>query len=583
MGLNLFNDALDDTPVSAGSDGFSGADLAAKPNLLAPDLVRNGRNVWMDANQLVQTRPGLRFNNLLHTGTLAEGTTRVQGLGYYDTPAIERTLAVRNGKLYEVDGADVSAPITVIEGPEPSASLAVKFAQLVDRMFFTDGVLRWVHFAAGGGGWTHGTVTKFSNASDMPAWASICAHGFRLLAVETKGYKLYASAIGQANAEADWVQTENIRVGTGEGDPITALISGQAGNLIVLNLGSIWVVDTTAPAMSDWVIRKVTDVAGCVEGKTAVSLGQDVIFLSRYGVVSLGALADIYSISAAQTLSAPVQPFIDRINWAAIGSAFATVWQDLYLLAVPLDNETLPTVILPFNVRTRRWMTPWTATLGGVILGELPGAALIVDEAGQFVEDEAGNLILDGGASPAEPLEAVPFEGFSAALVTRFLGRQETVIGDSTGRLLRLDPNYEKDDNTPTDSQDVPSWATLKAHDFDAPEYEKQPFWLEVLFQRSTATGVQLNLVRDGLLTFPDRLLDDCEIIERPITTGTLGVFPIVFPLQFKPNATYRRTFHIRGHPRFRECGLQVYCPRGRLRLRSARFSAFLDTPTLIS
>jgi hypothetical protein len=582
MTLSLFNDSLDDVPVSAGCDGFSGVDIASKANLLSPDIVRDGRNVWMDSNQLLQTRPGLRFNVLLNTGTAGLASPRIQGLGYYDTPLIERTLAVRAGKLYEINGADVSAPFNELTGPTPDPTANVRFMQLVDRMFYVDTVLRWAHYDSGPG-WTHGTVTAFDTAAPMPDWLTICAHGFRMLAVESKGYKIYASAIGQAKDAADWVQTENIRVGTGEGDPITALISGQAGNLIVLNLGSAWVVDTTDPQLANWIVRKITDVAGCVEGKTAVSFGQDVIFLSRHGVVTLGALANIDSISSAQTLSAPVQPIIDRINWAAIGNAFATLWQDLYLLAVPLDNETHPSLILPFNMRTRRWMTPWAATLGGVILGDLGGASLFTDETGLFLEDEDGNLILDSGGSPADPLEAVPFEGFSAALVTRFAGRQETLIGDTTGRLLKIDPSYEKDDNGPADSQDVPSWVTLKAHDFDFPQHDKQPFWLEVEFRKSTANGVQLNLVRDGLLTYPEQSLDDCEIIARPLTTGTLGVFPIVFPLEFKPNANYRRTFHIRNQPRFRECGLQVHCPRGRLSLRSARFSVFLDTPNLIT
>ncbi|EIQ00749.1 hypothetical protein OpiT1DRAFT_05305 [Opitutaceae bacterium TAV1] len=585
MALALFNDALDDDPATAGCDGFTGSDFASKPNLLTPDTLRAGENVWMDADQLVQTRPGLRFAALLHDAApLAETSARVQGMGYYDTPEIERVLAARAGKIYEIAGDGPGAVSGALAGVAVSPAGAVRFAQLVDRMFYVDGAgrLRWSIYTPGDL-WTHGEVTQFSNDTDMPLWRTICAHAFRMLAVDKDGRRIYVSAVGEANAAANWQQTDNLRVGTGEGDPIETVISAMGGNVIVLCSGSAWSVDTTEASPGAWVIIKVTDVAGCVAGRTAVALGQDVIFLSRWGVVSLGALATTDSINAAATLSAAIQPLIDRINWQAIGSSWATVWGDLYLLAIPLDTEAMPTRIFPYNVRTRRWMTPWSAALSGLLLGELPGgAAVLGDEAGQYLVDETGTLLLDSGRPPAQPLDLVEFEGFSAAVVSRFGGRAETLLGDSTGRVLKIDLSYEKDDNSPDSSQDVPSWATIKSHDFDLPAHMKQPFWLQVLFNKSTARGVQLNLVRDGLLTYPDRTLEECEVIDNLITTGTLGVFPIVFPLQFRPNAMFTVKRHIRGFPRFIECGLQVYCARGRMRLRTVRFAAFVDTPELL-
>lgn len=576
--MQLFNDALDDTPADAGSSGFSGMDASTKPNQLPPDMLRDGRNLWMDGNGLAQTRPGLRLNAFLDPGTaLVAGDTRVQGAGYYDTPTTEALLAVRNGKLFAVDSSDASAAFTHLAGPTPSATAAVKFAQLIDRMFYSDGTLRWALYNAG---WTFGTVATFSTAAAMPTWATIIAHNFRLLAVEAKGYKLYASAVASAHNPADWVPTENIRVGTGEGDPIKALISSQGGNLIVLNLGSVWLVDTTEAALANWTVRKITDVAGCVEGKTAVAIGQDVFFLSRYGVVSLGALSDNISLNPATTLSAPVQPYIDRINWLAVSTAFATVWQELYLLALPLDDDTLPTIILPFNVRTRRWMTPWTVGSQGVLTGTTSGAAVLIDEADFFLVDETGAVLLDSGvATPS--LTALEFAGLSGAALTRFDGKQETVIGDAVGRVLRIDPTTERDDTNPTSSQPIESWATLKALDFELPQNLKQPFTLDVQFERSTATGCQLNLVRDGQLTYPNITLAASEVIASGLATGNLTALPLVFPLVFKPNTTYRRAFHLRDKPRFIECGLQVYSPRGRLRLRSAKFSAFVDSVEL--
>ncbi len=607
MALQLFNDGLDDDPANDGSAGFNGADFTLKPSQLPTDIVRNGENIWFDVDLTAQTRPGLRYNTLCESGELTPTATHIQGIGYLDTQAIERSLAVRNGVLYDVAGHDIAATTrawigflyqmavngteitaSTLTAPVLDANAKVRFSQLVDRMFFTDGVLRWIRYVAAAG-WTYGAITKFQSpdgivwGDDMPQWSILCSHGFRLFAVETGGNTIYVSAIGAAHAHSFWRKTDNIRVGSGEGDPIKAVLSAQAGNLIVLCASSAWTVNTSDASIANWTIQRITTLAGCVASETALSIGQDVLFLSRYGLTSLGALSANISINAANTISAPIQPFIQRINWGAINTAWATAWGDLYLLALPLDANTRPAMILPFNLRTKRWQTPWTAALGALLLGSAPGQAVLIDEDALLLVDESGNLLLDNGVAPVTPFTILDYEGLSAAAVVRFGDRQETILGESAGRLLRIDPTYDKDDYQLNQSQVIPSWLTLRAHDFSIPENNKQPFWLDVLFQSSTASGVSLNFVRDNVKVYPARPLAEAEVIEDNVATGTFGVFPIIFPLRFKPNGDYRRTFHLRALPRFRECGLQVYCPRGRLRLRSVRFAAFIDTPDLLN
>lgn len=105
---------------------------------------------------------------------------------------------------------------------------------------------------------------------------------------------------------------------------------------------------------------------------------------------------------------------------------------------------------------------------------------------------------------------------------------------------------------------------------------------MQVLFFKSTARGVQLNLVRDGLLSWPDTALEECEKIERFETMGGAAFFPITFPIHFQRTSSFEVKRHIRDMPRFLECGLQIHCARGRLRLRSVRFATFLDTPELL-
>ena len=176
----------------------------------------------------------------------------------------------------------------------------------------------------------------------------------------------------------------------------------------------------------------------------------------------------------------------------------------------------------------------------------------------------------------------IDFTGLTAGTIARFAGKQETVIGDSTGRILRIDPTVERDDIYPTLSQPIASWCQTKAQDFGAPQHSKQPFIVDLQFERSTGTGVQVNLVRDGKLTYPDITQAKSEVITAGLLTGNIVSFPLIFPTSFKPNTTYRRTFNARALPRFCEASIQIAATSGRLRLRWVKMSAFIDTPDLI-
>lgn len=546
MSLALYNDALDDVPVKEQSDRFIGSDNSAKPTRLAENMIRRGENMWMDVDGLLRARPGLRFNALLATTTAAPDSTRVQGMGYFDTPARERTLAVCQGDLREILTDGNNATTNLLLAASTATNVAVTFAQLVDRMFYTEGTIRWAYNS---GAWSFGTVTTFSDATAMPSWRTIVAHGFRLLAVDADGIKIYASAIGNAETNTNWVKTDNIRVGTGEGDPIVRLVSSQSGYLIAVTERAAYQIDTSSSTVANWVVRKITGLTGCVDGKTAVEIGQDVIFLSRYGVVTLGALVDTISLNPSTTLSAPMQSYIDRINWTSIAKAWATAWRDLYILALPVDSDTYPTLLLTFNTRTGQWGTPWKCTL--------PNANL-------------------GGGNTAT------FTGWAAGLVVRFSTKQETLIADTCGRVMRLDDVYEKDDQTASVSQEITSWATLRSHHFGAEEAFKQPFWLEIDWYNSTGSNVQVNIVCDGLKTYPEKALVDCDIVDSGLGTNNVTSFPIIFPLVFQANETYRRSWSLRGMSRCREVAVQIVCQQGRMKVRTVRIAAFIDTVALV-
>lgn len=543
--LPIFNDATDDTPSKDGAEGFRAFDGVTEPTKLPPDTVREGENMFFDADLLAQTRPGLRFNTRLTRATLGAEAVKVRGMGFYDTPGREAVLVAGDGKLYEITGDGNNVTSNVL-APGSSATAETHFAQLIDKMYWSDGTLRWSLYT--GGAWTHSSVTAFSNAAAMPAWSLIAAHALRLLAYDPASDKLYASAIGQASAAADWAPTDNLRIGTGEGDPIVALISGQNGILIVIKERSAWAVDTTDAALANWTVRRLTNLAGGRASKTAVQVGQDVLFLSSLGVVSLGALTTTDALNPSTMISAPVQRLIDRINPAAATKAWATLWRDHYLLALPLDGDTTPRHILPFNTRTRMWGPPWTLPLPTLDLG--------------------------GGST-------VAFTGWAAGGVTNFGGSQQTLLADNTGRVLRLDLAAESDEHAANTTVDIESRVTIRALDHGAAENWKQPLLAVLEFFNSTGANVQLNLVRDGRRAYPATALNACECLAENLATNALATFPIKFPWAFQANAGYTRQFPLRGRGRYKHASLQLVCRKNRLKLRAARLASFLDAPDL--
>jgi hypothetical protein len=409
---------------------------------------------------------------------------------------------------------------------------------LIDTLYtLHNGVLRWILYS--GGTWTSGFVSTFSDASPMPVWSRIASQGFRLLLLEANGYKLYASAVGAAATAANWVKTENIRVGDGSGDPGRGLVANQGGYVTMLNALSVYQINMTAPAVADWSSLRITSATGCVEGRTAVAFGQEIYFLARQGVVALGSLSDTISISPSSTLSAPIKSIIDRINWTYITQAFATSWREFYLLALPLDSNTLPQYIVAYHTRLKRWMPLWDFT-------------------------SASSATQYGG-----PITT--YVGLCAAEVVNFGDKAETVLADNCGRILRLDDTTVMDEFTVAGPTYPFAWLATRAMEHDATDALKQPLLVEVEQVDSLSTVIVVGFLPDG--TSP---------ITTPYPTGWSSV--LLGGTYYDPVSGVDRTrFSTRNRARFRQVAVQVASQNtaGGLRVRAVKNSAFLDVPQL--
>jgi|GEM_PF-3231647 len=555
----MFNDATDDLPISAAAVGFQGMDCQANPLLLEPGLLADGKNLWCRGDGSVETRPGLKvcttfLRAYLYALGAANPNLEIYAAGFYDTPTYEAQIFFSATQAWAVTGSgdDLLATRITVGGSPPTISKQQgPLVQLVDRLFYLDSVGRitWLLYTAGT--WTNGNVTTFSTGGTIPVMGNLVAQGFRLIAIEGLGYRCYASAIGTAHNSADWVSTENIRVGSGEGDPPRTVLATQGGFLTVLNGRSAYQIGMGSALVANWTSAQVCRHTGCVEGRTAVVIGQDVFFLARFGVVNLGALADTLSIAPQDTLSYPIQPYIDRINWGVITTAFATTYDNFYLIALPLDNETLPTRFFAYHLKLKRWMPPWVYT-----------AQSITDWPG-FVS-------------------APTWAGFRHAFVTHFADKAETILVDSFGQFLRIDPTAETDQTTALNlgagqyyasyvTTPIPAYLRTRSMTHEQPSTRKQPFFAELEFVNNTASGtIDLVFLADGratVTTAPD--------------TNTVGRVTSWTPTggAEKKRCLLRGDCYGRSLGSYREAGLELYRDTGRMAVRSLILSAFADAP----
>ena len=532
----MFNDAIDDQPHHQLCAGFEGVDMTTPPALLPPGLLSDGRNIVCDGDGLAKNRPGVRFNTFLSNNAYSD-TDPVRGLVYYDQPGYEFLIGFYGSLIWSVPSAANNVTATSRLAVISPLTTPIESVQMIDTIYsLHGGTLRWIKY--NGASWSTGTIGTFSNGSPMPTWSRISSQGFRLLLLEADGYKLYASAVGAAELSANWVQTENIRVGSGTGDPGRGLVANQGGYVTMLNAQSVYQINMQAAAVADWTSLRVTAATGCVEGRTAVAFGQDIYFLARQGVVSLGTLSDTLSISPSSTLSAPIQPIIDRINWTWITNAFGTSWREYYLLALPLDNDTRPQYIVAYHTRLKRWMPLWDFTLG------------------------------TAGTSASG---SVPYLGLCTATVVNFGDKAETVLADNCGRILRLDATTVMDEFTVAGPMYPHAWLATRAMEHDATDTLKQPLLVEVEQVDSLSTAIVVGFLPDG--TSP---------ITTPYSTGWSSV--LLGGTYYDPVSGVDRTrFSTRNRARFRQVAVQVASKNtaGGLRVRAVKNSAFLDVPQL--
>ena len=340
----------------------------------------------------------------------------------------------------------------------------------------------------------------------------------------------------------------SMRVGEGEGDPITGLFAWKGFTLLVQKEGSIWAVDTTPGAIDStsttiaagFTVSKLSGRIGGVAHRSIVQAGNDVLFLSRDGVRSLAKTIGDEAGAVSEALSFPVEDYIQRINWQYVANACACYWQGRYLLAVPLDSSTVNDHILVYRPQTQAWAV-WTG------------------------------------------IQPVQFA------VSRYNGAaQKLAVLDARGQVLVWRDYVAPASLTSTDFRDNHTGSTdsridwrvrTKALVWNEPLNPKQPEFLELEFTRSTALA-DVRIISDG---------DYAATLARKVNTGSPGLLlPFTLPGTLGNLVVQRKRLSMSHYAPVRELIVELTeaeqmttaeaADSGYLSLRAIQGGAFVDT-----
>lgn len=365
-------------------------------------------NMIVLENGRVVTRPGAD-----KLGTTPDGAVPVKGLGFLNNYTNGKSLIMaKDASLYSYNGTAWSTINLAGKTWNPAGLVAM--CQGVDTMLMSDGTNGML-------AWNGSTLTQLTTGiTNAPFGVTSIAYmaGMFLVsgpAMVQNGTVYPADTIFYSDylnyTDTKWTGTNNIRVGSGDGDPIVALAPLQSVssvppsyNLAVLKQNSVWLL-TWNPSYSgnagqtsspNWAAapqgEQVGFSKGCVGANAWCVYQNDLLYMSPDGVQSLQRMqASSGQYQVGTPLSLPIQNYIDRINWAYADKICAVKYRNYAVFFVPLDNSTTNNYALVWDGIIGQWMvwTNWNVT--AVCVTRFPALQGVQNSVQLILGDTSGN------------------------------------------------------------------------------------------------------------------------------------------------------------------------------------------------
>lgn len=501
-----FNDAVDEEPIFETVSQFSGGmDEFSTPTELPANVSQRIVNMVEDSSGKARTRAGAD-----PLGAVLSAGQRVQCLTYFDTPTTERLYAAINASLRSWDGASWS---TVGAYPFGANTIQMMF-QGNNKLYCSSGVGQWQSYD--GAAW----AALGSGVTDPPVGATLgCWHTERPFAagVASKPSTLYVGDIAGGGA-GTW--NNSIDIGRGEGQAITAITTFKGEWLFVGKTGSAYIVITDPTiSVANWEVLRIAGSVGVIG--TPIAVADTVFFLSSDGIRAMApSTSTEYPFEVQPPISQPMQPYIDRINWAVARKSVGWRYKELVFFAVPLDSATEPNYTLVLNIRTQAWMGYWS------------------------------------GWTP------------TCAATTQFGDVDRMVFGDSLGYVQQWKDYVSESDNSRfrDNGVDVPWLLRGRATNLGEPSNFKDPSWAQVRFVDS-ATNVRIRIYLDGT---------EARTFDRSLIKFQ-NQLPVNLPFNLAQNLPSDQPMALDALREFKEAFIEIE-GSGKVVVRSVSFAAFMNT-----
>jgi hypothetical protein len=328
--------------ATLGDSGWVGVDMRREPSQLPPGFASEAINMRF-RNGVAETRKG--FVRLTWANKISAGSVQpwgdIDGIGEFKDP---NTLAT-----YLVVSAGSSITYITRQCSSASALSVPSGYTAADSTTFTQ---------------AFDTLVMFRGATLPPLSMPTIDTGFQEIAQTIEG--TYTNPIPNAdrglffqnrlfipsnNDEivisdfGDYTRylpvVNQLRINQGSSDSIVNIAKFNDTTMIVFKDHSIYALNNIFGDLNTAYQDLITDQFGLIAADSLSHCGQDLLFLSEMGVMSLRQTEDNKIHSVLVPLSEPIQPLIDRINWRYAANAQGAYWDNKYYLAVPLDEAEI--------------------------------------------------------------------------------------------------------------------------------------------------------------------------------------------------------------------------------------------------
>lgn len=259
-----------------------------------------------------------------------------QGLGILETSATKNLYVLTGTDLYKL----VASTWTSIDSGFTNNTTTFMI-QANDKMYVSNGTDN-VHSVDAAD-----TVTDLGDTNTDPPKSTIMEYHDNRLFVGLSDLVYFSDV---ADPETFDRAVNNFRASKGAKGVLTALKSFKEKDLVIYKENSILALNTAgANPLTEWQINILNSDIGCPAGRTVVSTGDDHIFLA-YDGVRLLSRTQFDKTASGGIVSEEIQDFIEDINWDAIDTARAVLFDNKYILSVPLGVSTVADTVLIYDL-----------------------------------------------------------------------------------------------------------------------------------------------------------------------------------------------------------------------------------------